>query len=265
MKRNLLYKIAPAVIGCIVLMSYSNQAPPEGHTGSPGDAKSCATAGCHGSSTVAGSNMITHDIPAEGYEPGKEYNITVTVAKNGSSKFGYQLSPQKADGTQVGTLTAGTGSQVSSSGKYIGHAGGQTAGTNTRSWSFKWTAPSANTGTFSFYVAGNASNSNGMTSGDEIQVASEEVTEKGVETGIQQVKKFEGFRFYPNPVTDFIRVESEQVGAIKITTTSGQVIERFKVDAGNNSFNLSSLQNGIYLITYEIEGEEKSNQTLIKF
>ena len=107
MVHSVFYKIIPLAIMGILIMSYASKAPPEGHTGSPTDGKSCAISGCHGTSSIAGSNMISHDIPSTGYEPGKEYNVSVVVSKSSSSVFGFQFSAQASDGSKVGTLTSG--------------------------------------------------------------------------------------------------------------------------------------------------------------
>ena len=88
---------------------------PAGYTGSPFDGKNCTT--CHGGNASNVTGWITSDVPASGYVPGNNYSITVTVTGNG--KKGFEVSPQDAAGNLVGTLIAGTGSELTGSGKYI--------------------------------------------------------------------------------------------------------------------------------------------------
>ncbi len=120
---------------------------PSGNTGSPGDGQNCQN--CHGGTATSVSNWITSNIPAQGYTPGTTYNITVTVT--GSGNKGFQVSPQTTSGTLLGTLTAGSGSKTTGSGKYVTH--NASSSSNPSSWTFQWTAPVAGTGTVTFYGA----------------------------------------------------------------------------------------------------------------
>lgn len=267
MIKTVIFKIVPLALMGIVVMSYASKAPPEGNTGSPTDGKSCASAGCHSGSTIAGSNMITHNIPPEGYKPGKNYTIEVKVSKASSSKFGFQFTAEKSDGTAAGSLTSGGASTVvSNTGKYVSHAGNQVTGAGgSKSWAFTWTAPAANTGTVKFYVAGNASNGNGNTSGDEIQLSSEEVKEQGVETGIESVSVYNGFHFYPNPASENLNLKTQESGMVTITNISGEVQSQIEVESGLSKIDLSTLKNGVYFISFSNDEGVLSNQTLIKY
>lgn len=150
MKKNLL--IVTVILSLGVLLSgfslmYPNGAP-AGYTGSPGDNKECTQ--CHSGTATTVTGIITSNIPAAGYTPGSTYQITVTNNLTGSGKFGFELSPQKTDGTQLGTLVAGTGTKLVGGTKYITHLN---ATTSTSSWTFDWIAPAAGSGTVNFYAA----------------------------------------------------------------------------------------------------------------
>ena len=123
---------------------------PSGYTGSPFDGKNCTN--CHGGSASTVAGMITSNIPAAGYTPGASYTITVTVS--GSGNKGFEVSPQNAAGTLLGTLTAGSGNKLVGSGKYVTQSSSLTG---TATWSFGWTAPAAGTGSVTFYGAFTAS------------------------------------------------------------------------------------------------------------
>lgn len=127
-------------------MPYPSGAPsPYYYTGSQGDGHDCSS--CHGnSSTVSG--WITSNIPGTGYVPGTTYQITATNSISGSGKYGFEVSPQNAAGTLLGTLAAGTNSKLVGSGKWITQ---NNASNSVTSWTFNWTAPAAGTGTVTFY------------------------------------------------------------------------------------------------------------------
>ncbi len=138
----------------ILLMSYGGDensdypgGSPAGYTGSPGDAKNCTQ--CHGGTASSVTGWITSNIPPAGYTPGTSYTITVTVT--GSGKKGFEVSPQNLTGTLLGTLAAGSGSELAGSGKYVTQSSG--VNSNPATWSFTWTAPAAGTGDVTFYGA----------------------------------------------------------------------------------------------------------------
>lgn len=178
MKRKILVLLS--VITCLVVALWPNQSAhsngggaPAGYTGSPNEfsGRTCSAGGsCHSGGATAQTGWVTSTVPACGYTPGQTYSVTVFVTSPGRTKFGFSASPQKANATQAGTLIAGTGMQLNGSGKYITHtsAGTTQTGTNSRTWTFQWTAPAAGTGTVTFYAAMNATNSSNSSAGDMI-------------------------------------------------------------------------------------------------
>ncbi|MCX6266585.1 MAG: T9SS type A sorting domain-containing protein, partial [Bacteroidetes bacterium] len=120
---------------------------PSGNTGSPGDGQDCTS--CHSGSATTATGWITSNIPALGYTAGTTYNITVSVPGSGSK--GFQVSPQNAAGTLLGTLIAGTGTKTTGTGKYMTHTGSSSSDPAT--WTFQWTAPASGTGNVTFYGA----------------------------------------------------------------------------------------------------------------
>lgn len=126
---------------------YPNGAP-AGYSGSPGDGKNCTE--CHGGTATSVTGWITSNIPVSGYVPGQTYQITATNNITGSGKYGFEVSPQNNAGTLLGTLAAGTNSQLVGGNKYITHTA---ASTSINTWTFNWTAPAAGTGDVTFYGA----------------------------------------------------------------------------------------------------------------
>jgi hypothetical protein len=152
MKKTLL-GIAIAITAVSLLYAFSGDnadypsGAPAGYTGSPGDGQNCAN--CHGGSASNVTGWITSNIPAEGYTPGTTYTITATAS--GSGNKGFEISPQNSSGTLLGTLIAGSGSQLTGSGKYITHTSASSS--NPKVWTFSWVAPASGTGTVTFYGA----------------------------------------------------------------------------------------------------------------
>ncbi|MCX6275856.1 MAG: T9SS type A sorting domain-containing protein [Bacteroidetes bacterium] len=141
---------------------------PSTRTGSPGDGGATCK-NCHAGPTPATqAGLITSTIPAGGYTAGQTYTITATIARQGHTKFGFEISPQNPAGALLGTLivTNTTEMQLVGSGKYITHKTAGVSGTNSRTWVFNWTAPAAGTGDVTFYGAFNITNALNNSSGD---------------------------------------------------------------------------------------------------
>ncbi len=180
MKRNLLVAFAIAVCLSVVMwpetsVHGNSSGAPAGYTGSTfeNSGRTCGTGtGCHGGGSTLQNSWITTTIPACGYTPGQTYSISVFVTSPNRTKFGFSLSPQfnsgANSGATAGTLIATNGTQLQSSGRYITHtsAGNQQNGTNSRTWTFNWTAPAS--GSVTLFAAMNAANSGNNSSGDII-------------------------------------------------------------------------------------------------
>jgi len=140
-----------AALAAVVVLSASVLYPsgaPAAKTGSPGDGANCTE--CHGGTATTTAGLITSNIPSGGYVPGTTYQITASNPLTGAGKFGFEVSPQNAAGTLLGSLIAGSGSQLVGSGKYVTHV---SANTTTSAWTFSWVAPSAGAGDVTFYGA----------------------------------------------------------------------------------------------------------------
>lgn len=178
MKRRYTIYAVTALIALIIVNSISYETTsstagsPAARCGAPADGGATCT-GCHGGATIIdlglNNGWIVSDIPAGGYVPGETYTFTATATQVGSSKFGFQMSPQALNGAYLGTMIVTDAVQTQIVGtKYITHKSAGTAGSGSKSWSFDWIAPVAGTGTVSFYACFNATNSNSSSSGDQI-------------------------------------------------------------------------------------------------
>lgn len=155
-----------------------------GVNGSPGE-QTCAKSNCHNSFSLnSGNGSVTissNDLINWNYTPGQTYNISVTVEQPGIDLFGFGFEALASDGTNAGTLVAGTGSHA-----LTANVGGinritisqtENSGTtlNSHTWNFTWIAPSTEM-EVTFYAVGNAANGNGGRTGDYIYSTSQVLT-----------------------------------------------------------------------------------------
>ncbi|MBX7109797.1 MAG: T9SS type A sorting domain-containing protein [Chitinophagales bacterium] len=165
----------------ITAISYPDGAP-SSVTGSPGDNnKTCTKSGCHSGTAGTMLNAMTSNIPAAGYVPGTTYQVTATISDPSLVKFGFEISPQNAAGTVLGTMSLTDATKTkftASNGKYITHTtSGNTWNGHTATWSFNWKAPVAGTGAVTFYGSFMYANNNGGTSGDIVKTSTYTVQE----------------------------------------------------------------------------------------
>ena len=147
--------------------AYSYSAgPPDGHTGSPKDNLTCATAGCHDSFPLnSGSAKFSISVPPT-YTPGEEVNITVSFSDSSSAKHGFQLSALDANNEHVGVLKPTDNKTQTGEGDYISH---KKQGTDDSSWTVVWEAPpNPADDPVTIYAAGNEADGGGTNQGDYI-------------------------------------------------------------------------------------------------
>jgi hypothetical protein len=248
--------LAFGLIGIDNLHSYPDGAP-LGYAGGPAES-GLTCANCHGgSATAATTNIISTDIPTEGYTAGSTYTITVSV--NNSGKKGFEVSPQLADGTLAGTLTAGTGNKLIG-GKYITHSIYKT--TSPAVWTFTWKAPSAGTGPVDFYGA--FANNQTTTRTQKLTI-----NEKSA-TGINENDYLSQLSMYPNPVIgknlnlafDLKKNANVEVALVDLTGREVLSLENTFESMGSKTynFNLPELNNGIYFVQVRINDSRISKK-----
>lgn len=245
------------------LHSLPTGAPSDGRTGSPGDGgKTCATSGCHDVTATDVTGILTSDIPAAGYTPGASYTITATI--DGSGKKGLCVSPQKVDGSLVGSLTAGSLNQVVGL-KYITHTMPLIA--SPAVFTFTWVAPSAGTGTVSFYGAF----ANNRT---VVRKTVYEVNEN-IASGVAENKALSDVSIYPNPLVigSDLHMEFElkqgsdvKISLIDITGKEVSVLknEQFNQGKFEETVALPELKNGIYFVRLELDEKVINRKLLIQ-
>ncbi len=239
------------LIGAQSLNSTPMGAPSDGRTGSPGDGgKTCYNYGCHSGAPTAISGVVTTNVPEGGYTGGVTYTVTVSLPFSKSK--GFCISPQKTDGTLMGSLISGTGNAVTNI-KYVTHTSPKLA--NPGVWTFQWIAPATGSGPVDFYGAFAITRETTYT--EKITINENNMV------GINEINSYELLNIYPNPVSSqLINVEinlkkPSQVNLKLIDIKSGVVTE-----LGNEFLNvgihskkqaLPNLAKGIYILRIETE------------
>lgn len=260
----------------LVKMDYAHSnssGGPAGHTGSPGDGRSCATSGCHTGLPVQNqTGLITSNIPSTGYVPGETYTITASASAAGISRWGFQVSPQKVNGQLVGSLinTSANETQIVGSGKYITHRFGGTSGAGQRTWTFDWVAPISGTGDFVFYGAFNASNNLGNSSGDQIILSSLAISED-VTASLSSLSRNDRFKVYPIPASTDLYVESRfsltEEADIQLIHLSGRKAVETRITPIQGKYHIKldqfrQLESGVYILRVD-NGKDQLVQRVI--
>ena len=195
--------------------------PFDGLTGAPGEGVCTA---CHSTFPLnSGTGSLDVVLPAA-YQPGDTYDLTVTLVDPDAVRWGFELTVlSEADTTSAGTLSSIDGStQVSTGGAlgraYVKHttAGTQQGQTGSGSWTFAWTAPPVGTGDLVVYVAANAANGNGFSSGDRIYTASTPFAEAAGTAIAAALPSPVGLTNAPNPFNPSTEVAFDLVRAGRV-------------------------------------------------
>ncbi len=265
---NLNKKIQLAVIAFSAVFVFSSLdiestgGAPAARTGSPADGFDCTS--CHGGAATSVTGLITSTIPASGYVPGSVYTITATISDPLKNQFGFEISPQKTSGAQVGTMTITDAirTQLVGTGKYVTHKSAGTTGTNnSTSWSFQWTAPQAGTGSFTFYGAFLAGNANGLMSGDAVILSTLYISEDvGASVSEENIKSFS---IYPNPANNFVfcNVKSDAEINLRVCSAEGRPFKQMHFNKGEIiKADITELNSGLYIIQIDKDGKKYSGK-----
>jgi hypothetical protein len=69
-------------------------------------------------------------------------------------------------------------------------------------------------------------------------------------TNIYEIKNESEIKIYPNPVLNYINVNIQSEGLIKLYSMDGKELKEFTGKIGNNRINLSQYSNGLYFISF---------------
>ncbi len=240
-------------------MPISSGGSPGNYTGSPGDGSNCTA--CHSAgASYSLVPTISTNIPGSGYVLGQTYLITVSTTSSGANSWGFELTAEKSDNSDVGVfdISGATGSpQVILSGSAVT----QTSDSNS-SWSFNWTAPATSQDQVTFYAAVIAGAGQG-TQSDETVLTSETITDATLGVRDEDMLVFD---IYPNPSNQFVTIqlpEGLSNSSVKLFDNTGRNIKSAKINKNNNELDLSDVSQGVYYIMLNSDGKT-GVQTLIK-
>ena len=259
--------------GTFLFVGYKNlpdimsNGAPASSTGAPNE-KHCSNAGCHSSFQVnAGTAELSFSIENNitQYEPGKTYPITVSVSDPGIIRFGFQVVVLKnSDNTNAGTIklleTQRTqiieGYGTISDRRYITYTydGTSAVSSGLGKWTFEWTAPEANAGDITFYVASVAANDDGTDAGDYSYAKK-----------IILKAPLVSWNVFPNINTGIITVQSTgaEIQSLKIYNLSGELAYETKnLQPGTLTLELNK-PSGIYFLSVTQDGKHNTQKMVI--
>lgn len=242
-----------------------------GYTGSPGDTfKNCTK--CHGGVATNISGWITSNVPSTGYIPGQTYKITAKNFSMGSTRFGFELSPQNLTGKLMGTLVVSDTHRTKLVGnnKYLTYREYGVDGTDSNTWSVDWVAPSAGSGEVVFYGAFNSNP--GHKSNDGTHLSTLTLQEFGNAKSIHIPNGIGEMIIYPNPASDKLFVQ------LNLKTKSQILMEVFDLKGKRialvaneiqflnklHNFDTQTLANGNYILKVTTNGKTVSEKFLVK-
>jgi len=250
-------------------------------TGSPGEV-TCAN--CHSGGSAAAIGVTVTAIPSfsnNTYYPDSVYDVSVTVSATGFNKFGFGCEVLTDGNVNSGLLSnPGTGAKIiNSTRRNVTHSTPKTGVNNAAVFNFKWTAPSAGTGTARFFICGNAVNGNNAFSGDLPIPHQYTITEAappgdpGDITGLNEERSapLRALHVFPNPSNGLVQIDYVLNGNAKVNITvtnlSGQVIKTISQEqqfTGLNSYilNAKELPKGIYFVRVTTNGISAGSKLL---
>ncbi len=272
-RKKRIFTVFFILISCLAVeevLSFASGAPP-GFAGTYADGGStCVT--CHPGATPTPVNgWITSNIPVSGYIPGNTYTINAQALGTGHVRFGFEISPMDSFGAVMGTMTDITAeTEVIGGGYYITHSFIGTSGSNSKMWTFDWTAPNPGVGSVIFYGAFNVADDNASNTMDTIFTSTYTVQED-LSIATNDVLYQNGFYVFPNPARDFLHVSFKEQKRNPIFFTlfdlNGKVV--LKHDSFNSPNSTSridlpeNIHSGVYFLRINDQQTEVSRKVIV--
>lgn len=247
----------------------SDGGPPY-NTKAPGE-KTCSGSeganACHGGGIADNSGQGTPSILFSGgtsYIPGQTYTITPSISHPTLNRFGFQIvSLKDKDNLFTGTITpidtAKTRVQQPTWGSYQDRifmmhriAGSYPTTPNLGQWSYKWTAPSTNQGSITFYACFLAANNNNANdAGDQTYYTKLTIYPSSIGIGSLNENKII-CTVYPNPATEILTVDlnglKEKNIEVSILNFQGQLVKKKNMSSTKETIEIAGLERGVYSV-----------------
>ena len=251
--------IGLAIPSSLLLMSNWN-GPTIGASGSPAESdNNCTT--CHLGTVNSGTGSVAIS-GIDNYEAGMTYSLTLTVTDASSSKFGFQTIALGDDDSPVGTFAAGMGTELFEvdGNTYIQHSEPAADGM----FSVSWTAPTDYDGEVTFYFAGNATNADSKTSGDQVYTSTKSISAKP--TGLSNDFADVQFDVYPNPSTNgtvTIAFDQSSIEQIAVYSLEGKEVYSTS-STGQGNVQIDNLETGVYILKATSQNGVISKKFVVK-
>lgn len=247
------YSLLTAIpLGLLVLVGFTSGQPGQ-FSGSPGDGNSNCTS-CHAPGANHGGTPVLTGVPAS-YVPGQTYNLTLAINGSSRSKFGFNITAERAAGNaKVGTWTPGSGTQSRSDNGGLTHTA---AGTSSSSWNLTWVAPATNQGNVTFYYSTIQANNASGNSGDQ-WIGGNTVSTLGV-ADVELAK----FNMYPTQVENdlFIELENADKAQLTVYSLSGATVRTAAINR-EDKVSLADLTTGMYVVSVTVDGVTQTGRIL---
>lgn len=243
--------------------------PPPARTGAPNET-TCAASGCHSGGNFTGTVAIT-GIP-DTITPGQAYTVNLTQTSN-AARAGFELTCLDGTNTRCGTLTAGSGGNVTSSGgrQYIRQSSARNLSNGSVSWSFTWTAPdSLDNNNITFYFVSLAANGNGGKTGDNVLINTfnavlqePEVIDTNTVDIVPAFFAEKTIHIYPTPANNTLSVNlpaNSNKGQITLYDLRGAAILSIDLPTPTTSVDITQLPKGIYIAKIQANGKTWSER-----
>ncbi|MDP8208041.1 MAG: choice-of-anchor V domain-containing protein [Candidatus Electryonea clarkiae] len=219
-----------------VLFAYSG-GPPDNKCGIPGT-NDCTQ--CHNSFGLNSGDGTLDFTDLTIYISGETYDLSVSLSDEDQSRWGFELAVIDMEGNQAGNLVVSDEENTQLSDNedepdFLKQTRTGTFADETEGeWSFQWTAPSAGAGTVTFYIAGNAANNNGNSSGDYIYAINQAIAEDGANVvfGDNRNGGTDSYvisSIFPNPFNSFasitLSIPREDHLTVEVYDVLGQKVE----------------------------------------
>lgn len=273
---------ALVVLYPVVAFTNSGGTPPE-RTGAPGEMTCGEGSTCHhdGSEGLTNLNTGSGVLSIEGndtYAPGETVTFVVRLAQAGISRFGFQATVKDGSNAHIGQLELvdAVATRLTGSGNaYITHRSNGTFHNEVAAWEFRWVAPSGNAGPVTIYAAGNATNSSGSSSGDQIYTTSKTLM-PGTGTAAESPSASPVFMLhpaYPNPATARTTIAYDLIRAAPVTLgiydSLGRQVRRVYLGvqgAGRHEarLDIQDLAAGVYLYEIRTASNHQSHMLIVE-
>lgn len=265
-----------------VIESYTNSHRFSGggmaeRTGAPGETNCTA---CHAGSTQNGDtenqvSFLDGTTPVTSYVPGSTYVVSLQMASNpakkGFSAVALDLTEANA-GSFTGNGLGGTQDYTQNNRHYVS----QTSSSNTDAvtlWAWQWTAPATNVGDVVFYVASNAADNDGSTSGDVVYL-SQHIINASSASVTELANEESNFQAGYNVVNHKVEVDFTYLSSgdmhMNLVDMSGRSVYNYSMgnsEIGENHESIAlpdDLKNGMYVVHFFVGNKAMSAKIMVK-